>query len=69
VLPALADQDRHNAADLARTFVENVTRMGAPEWITGEGQIGGATGFIAALAVPMMALSCILKRQPFSDFF
>lgn len=69
VLPALADQDRHNAADLARTFVENVTRMGAPEWITGEGKIGGATGFIAALAVPMMALSCILKRQPFSDFF
>jgi hypothetical protein len=69
VLPALADQDRGFAAQLAREFVQTVTRLDAPEWITADGSGGGASGFIAALAMPLMALQCVLEQRPLSDFF
>jgi hypothetical protein len=68
VLPALADQDPEFAAEIAEALVDNIKKQGFPEWIAAKGA-GGAGGFLAGIAVPMMGLSAIVERKPFSDFF
>ena len=68
VLPAIADQDPEFAAEIAKELVANLQKSGFPEWIDAKGA-GGATGFLAGIAGPMMGLSAIVEQRPFSEFF
>jgi hypothetical protein len=68
VLPAIADQDPAFAESIAGPMVDNLGKMGIPEWIGAKGA-GGATGFLAAIAGPMMGLKAIVERRPLSDYF
>ena len=51
---------------LSKTTDRTVKRK---EYINADGTGGGATGFLAAIAVPMMGLTAIVENLPFSDFF
>jgi hypothetical protein len=42
--------------------------MGIPEWIDAKGA-GGASGFLAGIAGPMIGLKAIVERRPLGDFF
>ena len=68
VLPAIADQDLSFAEGIAVELVDNLGKLGMPEWIDAKGA-GGAGGFLAGIAGPMMGLKAIVERRPFSDYF
>lgn len=68
VLPAIADQDPAFARSIAEQMVKSVSTMGIPEWIDAKGA-GGASGFLAGIAGPMIGLKAIVERRPLGDFF
>jgi hypothetical protein len=68
VLPAIADQDLAFAAEIAGELSDNLAKLDNPEWIDANGA-GGASGFLAGIAGPMMGLTAIVEQRPFSDFF
>ncbi|WP_332914434.1 hypothetical protein [Algoriphagus boritolerans] len=69
VLPAIADQNPGFALEIAEELVANLVKYEFREYINADGTGGGATGFLAAIAVPMMGLTAIIDNRPFSDFF
>jgi hypothetical protein len=68
VLPAIANQDPAFAVELVGELVDHLQMLGFPEWIDAKGA-GGASGFLAGIAGPMMGLTAIVENRPFSDFF
>ena len=68
VLPAIADQDPVLAAEIAGEMVDEAEKLAFPEWIDAKGG-GGASGFLAGIAGPMMGLTAIVEQRHFSDFF
>ncbi|KAA9034365.1 hypothetical protein FW778_22630 [Ginsengibacter hankyongi] len=68
VLPAIAHQDIEFAVEIAKELVANVEKLAFPEWIDSKGA-GGAMGFLAGIAGPMMGLTAIVEQRPFSDYF
>ena len=69
VLPAIADQNPGFALEIAEDLVDNLIKLNFSEYISQDGSGGGAVGFLAAIAVPMMGLTSIVENRPFSDFF
>lgn len=69
VLPVLALENPEFAMELAKEMVENAIELNFPECISFDGKAGGASGFLAGIAVPMMGLKSIIEKRPFSDFF
>lgn len=68
VLPAIADQDVGFATEIANEMVNNLVNNGIPEWIDAKGA-GGASGFLAGIAAPMLGLTAIIEKRPLSDYF
>ncbi len=68
-LPAIADQNPGFALEIAEELVDNLVKYEFREYINADGTGGGAIGFLAAIALPMMGLTAIVKNRPFSDFF
>jgi hypothetical protein len=68
-LPAIADQNPGFALEIAEELVDNLLKYEFREYINADGTGGGAIGFLAAIALPMMGLTAIVKNRPFSDFF
>ena len=68
ILPAIADQDPAFALEIATELVDNIKKSNMAEWIDSKGA-GGASGFLAGIAVPMMGLTAIVEKRPFSDYF
>jgi hypothetical protein len=68
-LPAIAHQNPGFALEIARELVENLVKYEFREYISADGSGGGAVGFLAAIAMPMMGLTSIVENRPFSDFF
>lgn len=69
VLPAIAGQNPGFALEIAQELVDNLVKYEFREYISAEGTGGGAVGFLAAIAVPMMGIMAIVENRPFSDFF
>ena len=69
VLPAIAEQNPGFALEIAEDLVDNLIKLNFREYISQDGSGGGAEGFLAAIAVPMMGLTSIVENRPFSDFF
>ncbi len=69
VLPAIEIENPELALEIAREMVENSVKLGFPECVSADGNGGGASGFIAGIAVPMMGLKAIIEKKPFSDYF
>jgi hypothetical protein len=69
VLPAIADQNPGFALEIAEELADNLVKLEFREYISADGTGGGAVGFLAAIAVPMMGLTAIVENRPFSDFF
>jgi|GEM_PF-2464675 len=68
ILPAIADQDPSFALEIATEMVDNIQKSDMAEWIDSKGK-GGASGFLAGIAVPMMGLTAIIEKRPFSEYF
>jgi hypothetical protein len=69
VLPAIAGQNPGFALEIASELVDNLVKYEFREYISADGTGGGAVGFLAAIAMPMMGLTAIVENRPFSDFF
>jgi hypothetical protein len=69
VLPAIASQNPGFGLEIAEELVTHLVKYEFREYINADGTGGGATGFLAAIAVPMMGLTAIVENRPFSDFF
>lgn len=69
VLPAIAHQNPGFALEIAQELVDNLVNYEFREYISADGSGGGAVGFLAAIAVPMMGLTSIIENRPFSGFF
>jgi hypothetical protein len=69
VLPALAQEDKEFASEIAEKMVDTLIANDFREWIAKDGNGGGASGFVTSVAVPMMGLSAIIENHSFSDFF
>lgn len=69
VLPALADQAPEVAIHLLDELTENLSKFHFAEWIDANGQPQGALGFLASLAMPMIALRSILESRSFVEYF
>jgi hypothetical protein len=69
VLPAIAHQNPGFALEIAQELVDNLVKYEFREYISADGSGGGAVGFLAAIAMPMMGLTAIVENHPFSRFF
>ncbi len=69
VLPAIAHYYPGFALKIARELVDHLVKSEFREYISADGSGGGATGFLAAIAVPMMGLTSIVENRPFSEYF
>ena len=69
ILPVLAIENPELAIVIAKELVENTINLEFPECISSDGQPGGASGFIAGIALPMMAFKAIIEKKDFSDYF
>jgi hypothetical protein len=69
VLPAIADQDPEFAATLTRQLIAKMEATDFAEWISAEGQGGGAKGFLAGIAMPAIGLQSILEQRPLIHYF
>ena len=69
ILPVIAAQNPGFALQIAEELVENLVKYQFREYISADGTGGGAVGFLAAIAVPMMGLTAIVENRPFSEFF
>ncbi len=73
VLPAIADRDAGFAAQLVGDLVAGMEKTGFAEWVSADaaGGIsgGGARGFLAGIAMPALALQCIIERRALTDCF
>jgi hypothetical protein len=69
VLPVLADADPAFAAQLTTELVSNLEKFNFSEWINDKGEGRGAGGFIGSIAMPMMALTSIIEKKPFAEYF
>lgn len=69
ILPAIASQNPGFALEIAEELVDNLVKSDFREYISADGTGGGAAGFLAAIAVPMMGLTSIVENRLFSDFF
>ena len=69
ILPVIAAQNPGFALQIAEELVENLVKYEFREYISADGTGGGAVGFLAAIAVPMMGLTAIVENRPFSEFF
>lgn len=68
VLPAIADQDAELAAELAGDLAAGIEAAGFCEWIAADGTPNGARQFVAALALPALALKSILEQRPLLEY-
>ena len=69
ILPVIAAQNPDFALQIAEELVENLVKYEFREYISADGTGGGAVGFLAAIAVPMMGLIAIVENRPFGEFF
>ena len=68
ILPAIEDQDPAFALEIATEMVDNIKKSEMAEWTDSKGA-GGASGYLASVAAPMMALTAIIEKRPFVDYF
>jgi hypothetical protein len=67
VLPAQAHGDIELARMLVRDLAENIEKQHLPEYINAAGQGSGASGFL--MAMPTVALECVLEGRPWPGYF
>jgi hypothetical protein len=50
-------------------LVESHERMDFPEWVDASGQEKGARRFLMGLALPILAIQCVLEDKPLLELF
>ena len=68
VLPAIADRNMPLASELAQELDDNIEACKRPEWIHANGQSGGKTGFLMAMAMPALAIRSILENNALPNY-
>ncbi len=69
VLPALAHGDIELARMLVRDLAANIEAQRLPEYINAGGEGAGASGFLMAMAMPAVAIECVLESKPWPGYF
>jgi hypothetical protein len=69
VLPALAHGDIELARMLVRDLAANIEEQRLPEYINAAGTGEGASGFLMAMAMPALAIECVLEGKPWPGYF
>lgn len=69
ILPVMAVENPELAVKIVGDMVESSIAMDFPENIKSDGTKSGASGFLAGIALPMMALKSIIEKKTFTDYF
>lgn len=69
VLPTLAHGDIELARMLVRDLAANIEEQRLPEYINADGKGSGASGFLMAMAMPAVAIECVLEGKPWPGYF
>jgi hypothetical protein len=54
---------------LVRDLAKNIGEQRLPENLNAAGEGAGASGFLMAMAMPTLAIECVLEGKPWPDYF